>query len=72
MKKFFAEPIVRLFLRALLVGVVAFASKWVDPSGHVSYSAAALRGSLTFGVLQFAEIFTPLNNLVGIFKLAEK
>lgn len=73
MQKFFSEPEVRLFLRALLVAAVTFASKFVviDPSGiHVSYQAAFLGAALSGAVLAFAEIFTPLNNLVGVFKLA--
>jgi len=68
-KQFFAEPTVRLFLRALLVAGLTFAAKFVDTSGHVTYSAATVHAALTGSGLAFAEIFTPLNNIVGIFKL---
>lgn len=68
MSKFFAEPTVRLFLRALLVAAVTFATKFVDSSGHVTYSAAALHAALVGAGLAFAEIFTPLNSLVGVFR----
>jgi hypothetical protein len=66
--KFFSEPTVRLFLRALLVAGVTFATKFVDTSGHVTYSAAAVHAALVGAGLAFAEVFTPLNSLVGVFK----
>lgn len=70
MRRFFQEPVVRLFLRALLAGAVAFAMKFVDSSGHVTYSAAALHAAIVGGGLAFAEVFTPLNKLVGLFAAA--
>lgn len=68
MRAFFAEPVVRLFLRALLAAGVAFAMKFVDVSGHITYSSAALHAAIVGAGLAFAEVFTPLNSLVGLFK----
>lgn len=71
MKAFFGEPVVRLFLRALVAGGVAFASKFLvfDPSGaHISYQSAALTSALVGGLLAFSEVFTPLNSIVGVLK----
>lgn len=67
---FFKEPVVRLFLRALVAAGVAFATKFlvVDPSGgHISYQSSALTAALVGGLLAFCETFTPLNQLVGLF-----
>lgn len=67
---FFKEPVVRLFLRALVAAGVAFATKFlvVDPSGgHISYQSSALTAALVGGILAFCETFTPLNQLVGLF-----
>jgi hypothetical protein len=72
-KAFFGEPVVRLFLRALLVACVTFATKFFvfDPTGnHVTYQMAALGAAATSAALAFAETFTPLNGLVGILKIA--
>ncbi len=67
--KIFSNPEVRLFLRALLVGVSTFVvSLNVDTGGHVHYSQAGLYGCIVSGFLAFAEVFTPLNSLVGVFK----
>lgn len=66
--KFFAEPTVRLFLRALLVAGVVFSSKFflLNPSGqHVTYTTAGLGAAIAGAVLAFGEVFTPLNALVG-------
>lgn len=68
MFQFFKEPEVRLFLRALLAAAITFSTKFVDASGHVTYSAASLHAALVGAGLVFAELFTPLNNIVGIFK----
>jgi hypothetical protein len=71
MQRFFAEPVVRLFLRALLVAGVAFSSKFflIDPTGqHITYQTAALGAAAISAALAFAETFTPLNGLVGLFK----
>lgn len=72
MKAFFAEPVVRLFLRASLVAGVTFGSKFVvfGPTGvHVTYTSAIVAAALSSAVLAFSEVFTPLNNIVGVFKL---
>jgi hypothetical protein len=68
MSRFFAQPEVRLFLRAILAGAVAFAMKFVDSAGHVNYSSAGLHAAIVAGALSFGEIFTPLNSLVGLFQ----
>lgn len=67
----FEQPEVRLFLRALVAAGIAFAAKFavVQPAGgHVAYGSQALTAALVGGGLAFAETFTPLNNLVGLFK----
>lgn len=67
---FFDKPEVRLFLRALIAAGMAFATKFlvIDPSGgHISYQSSALNAALVGGLLAFAETFTPLNQLVGLF-----
>lgn len=69
LKKLFADHTVRLALRALLVAAVAFATKFVDAGGHIDYSAAGLRAAVIAGALAFCEIFTPLNGLVGLWKV---
>jgi hypothetical protein len=68
MQRFFAEPVVRLFLRALLAAGIAFATKYVDKSGNIANNQAALSAALVGAGLAFAEVFTPLNQLVGVFK----
>jgi hypothetical protein len=68
MSRLFSQPEVRLFLRALLAGAVAFAMKFVDSSGHVTYSSAGLHAAIVAAALSFGEIFTPLNTLLGLFK----
>lgn len=75
MRSFFAEPVVRLFLRALLAAAAAFATKFlvIDASGgHVSYQSSALTAALVGALLAFAEVFTPLNNIVGVLKLTSR
>jgi hypothetical protein len=67
--KLFADPVVRLALRALLAGGVAFSTKFfVFTNGHVNTQSAALASACVAGGLALAETFTPLNNLVGLFK----
>lgn len=69
-KALFHNPEVRLALRALLAGGVAFAAKYavIDPSGgHISFTGASLTAALLAGGIAFAEMFTPLNQLVGLF-----
>ena len=68
MKRLFAEPEVRLFLSSLFAGGVAFAMKFVDATGHITYSSSALHGAIVAGGLAFAQLFTPLNKSVGLFK----
>lgn len=73
MRKFFAEPVVRLFLRALLIATTVFGAKFmvIDPTGiHITYTATALSAALTSAVYSFASVFTPLNSLVGVWKAA--
>lgn len=73
MRRFFQDPVVRLFLRALLAGGIAFSAKYLPAAtgGHVSDTAASLRACLVAGGLAFAEVFTPLNSLVGLFRKLE-
>ena len=70
MSRIFNDPVVRLALRAILAGAVAFASKYVDKTGHHNDSTAGLHAAIVAGGLAFTEIFTPLNGLVGVFKPA--
>jgi hypothetical protein len=67
MTRFFALPEVRLFLRALLAAAVTFSMKFVDSTGHVTYSSAGLHAAIVAAALVFAEIFTPINSLLGLF-----
>lgn len=70
MSKLFANPVVRLALRALLAGVLAAAAllQGSSPSdGSVAWKSAAVGG-----IMAFCEVLTPLNQLVGPFKAAPK
>lgn len=64
-RSFFLKPKVRLALRALLAAATLIASGYLH-TGSVN------RALIVGGVLAFAEVFTPLNGIVGYFKLAEK
>ena len=63
MPKLFANPYVRLVGRALVAGLLAGAATWQNSAGWtvVWHSAAAA------GLMVLAEVFTPLNALVGLF-----
>lgn len=63
MKKLFANPTVRLAGRALIAGAMAAAVSYKSSGGAIAWHALAVAF-----VLAFAEIFTPLNSLVGVFK----
>lgn len=68
MNKLFANPTVRLALRAILAGGVAAAASYKSAGGAIVWHALAVAF-----VLAFAEVFTPLNAIVGVFKTpAEK
>lgn len=59
------DPRVRLFGRALAVGVSVFAVQmWHAPAWDVQ----VLRSAASAGALAFVEVFTPLNIAVGWFK----
>lgn len=65
------DPTVRLMLRALSAAALAFLGKLavIQPvAGHVPYGSQALQAALVGGGLAFVEVFTPLNNLVGVGK----
>ena len=57
------NPTVRLALRALLAGLTAAGASYQS-----SGTTIAWHGILVAGALAFAEVFTPLNALVGAFK----
>lgn len=64
MTKLLSNPWVRLAGRALVAGLA---------SGFVFYrsqagGSAAWHGAVVAGVLAFCEVFTPLNQLVGVFR----
>ena len=63
MRKLFANPTVRLALRALLAGGVAAATSYKSSGGTIAW-----HGLVVAGVLAFCEVFTPLNSLVGVLK----
>lgn len=65
MTKLLANPTVRLALRAILAGGVAAAASYKSAGGAIVWHALAV----TF-VLAAAEVFTPLNSIVGVFKVA--
>ena len=65
-KSLIHKPAVRLALRALLAGLTVFLTQYVHQGIDVNAAIVA-------AVLAFAEIFTPLNPLVGLFvKLSAK
>lgn len=65
MTKLFNTPTARLASRAALAGLLAgFAV--VKTSGHLNKSV--ISGAALAGAMAFAEAFTPLNGLVGLFK----
>lgn len=67
MRKFFADPVVRLALRALVAGGIAAATAYKATGGTIAW-----HGLVVAAGLAFCEVFTPLNSLVGVFKIASK
>lgn len=66
MKQLFANPTIRLAGRALVAGLISALISLQHSStgnGTVAWHAAIVAGGLAF-----AEVFTPLNALVGVFK----
>lgn len=61
MKKYLSNPTVRLALRALVAAVTVVASAYL-------HTGSVTRAVIVGAVLAFAEIFTPLNSIVGLFK----
>lgn len=64
-KQFFSNPWVRLAGRALVAGGTAAYMQYRTNNVPVTVAVAT-------GVLAFAEVFTPLNAVVGVFKQAAK
>lgn len=64
MKALLANPKVRLALRALVAAVAAAAVQINSANG----GTVAWRSVAVGAVLAFAEIFTPLNAIVGLLK----
>ena len=66
-KKWFADPKVRLAARAILAGVaVAFTHL---KGGNLTHGA--IEGALVAGAWTAIELFTPLNGVIGVFKQIE-
>jgi len=69
MKKFtvlFANPTVRLALRAIVAALIVVATQIHNSNGgQIAWQALAVGAGLAF-----VEVFTPLNALVGLFKQA--
>lgn len=63
MSKVFQNAYVRLAGRAVLAGGAAALTQLHSGSGTLAWKAAAVAGALAF-----AEVFTPLNSLIGVFK----
>lgn len=64
MKKWFANPTVRLALRAVVAAAIVAATQIHNSNGgQIAWQALAVGCGLAF-----CEVFTPLNSLVGIFK----
>lgn len=63
MSRLFANPTVRLALRAILAGAIAAATLYHSSGGTIAWKALVVAAGLAF-----AEVFTPLNSLVGVFK----
>lgn len=62
--KLLANPYTRLAARALLAGVVSAVVQLHSSSdGTLAWHAAVVAGALAF-----AEVFTPLNQLAGLWK----
>lgn len=63
MKKLLGNPTVRLAGRALVAGLIAAVTLYHSSAGAVAWNALAVAAGLAF-----CEVFTPLNQLVGLFK----
>lgn len=63
MTKAFKNAYVRLAGRAVLAGAAAALTQLHSGDSTLAWKAAAVAGALAF-----AEVFTPLNSLVGAFK----
>ena len=64
MKKLFADPVVRLALRAIVAGAIAAATVYKTSGGNIAW-----HGLVVAAGLAFCEVFTPLNSLVGLWKV---
>lgn len=64
LRKLFRDPTVRLAGRALVAGVTA----GIVYYRHASAGSFTWHAAIVAGVLAAAELFTPLNSLVGLFK----
>ena len=64
--KLLADARVRLLLRAVLAGIIVGAQQLQLSNEPFSQAALAAAGTAAF--LAIAEVFTPLNALVGWFK----
>jgi hypothetical protein len=64
MTKLFSNPTVRLAARAVLAGLLSFGAQMQASSG---IGSSVLRSAAVAGILAFAEVFTPLNQTVGLF-----
>jgi len=63
MLKWFKNAKVRLFGRAVVAGAAVIGTSYLN-TGTVT------RAVVVGGILVFAEVFTPLNQIVGYFKAA--
>ena len=63
MKQLLANPTVRLAGRALVAGGIAALTLYKQSGGAIAWKSLAVAAGLAF-----AEYFTPLNAIVGIFK----
>lgn len=67
MTKLLSNPTVRLAGRALLVAVITILTQLGNSDGSIAWKTILVAGGLAF-----AEVFTPLNQLVGPFKKTPK
>lgn len=64
MSKLLANPVVRLALRAVVAGILAGAAVYQHTDGGATVAWSAVAAAAVMGAL---EVFTPLNQLVGVF-----